>query len=271
MWPCQRRFVITHTARHPHEAASSYARRLPEETVLYRTRAAHWAEFCERAEEAAGLPRFVQREVDESLRCGLLEYGRVRVGCERCGLERLVAFSCKRRGFCLVPRTPHVRHRGAPRFKSALRADRGAFGTGVPHGALPRRAELPREAALGGRAEARGPGAEAARALRAGQDRLGSGAAEKALGVAAPPRGPGRRRHLHPLPRRDSLARGGHHPRADRQAPRQARPRPKASASATGSDRSAPPRLDGRHPPPGGRHCVAWGPARVGAAMGQER
>jgi hypothetical protein len=68
--------------------------------VLYRTLAAHWAEFCERYEEAGGLPRFVQREVDEYLRCGLLEYGCVRVGCERCGLERLVAFSCKRRGFC---------------------------------------------------------------------------------------------------------------------------------------------------------------------------
>ena len=87
-------------ARHPHEAASSYERHRPEETVLYRTLAAHWAEFCERAEEAGGLPRFVQREVDEYLRCGLLEYGCVRVGCERCGLERLVAFSCKRRGFC---------------------------------------------------------------------------------------------------------------------------------------------------------------------------
>jgi hypothetical protein len=48
---------------------------------------------------------------------------------------------------------------------------------------------------------------------------------------------------LHPLPRRDSLARGGHYPGADRQAPRQARPRPEASASASGSHRSAPPRL----------------------------
>jgi hypothetical protein len=87
-------------ARHPHEAASSYERHRPEETVLYRTLAAHWAEFCERAEEAGGLPRFVQREVDEYLRCGQLEYGCVRVGCERCGLERLIAFSRKRRGFC---------------------------------------------------------------------------------------------------------------------------------------------------------------------------
>jgi hypothetical protein len=68
--------------------------------VLYRTIEAHWPAFRERAEEAGGLPRFVVREVEEYLRCGLLEHGCVRVGCERCGFEHLVAFSCKRRGFC---------------------------------------------------------------------------------------------------------------------------------------------------------------------------
>ncbi len=36
----------------------------------------------------------------EYLRCGLLEFGCIRVGCERCGHEHLAAFSCKRRGFC---------------------------------------------------------------------------------------------------------------------------------------------------------------------------
>ncbi len=60
----------------------------------------HWESFCERAEEASGLPRFVVREVEEYLRCGLLEFGCIRVACERCGFERLVGFSCKRRGFC---------------------------------------------------------------------------------------------------------------------------------------------------------------------------
>ena len=34
------------------------------------------------------------------MRCGRLEHGCVRVKCARCGFERLVAFSCKRRGFC---------------------------------------------------------------------------------------------------------------------------------------------------------------------------
>ncbi len=77
-----------------------YERHRPEETVLYRTLDAHWPAFLERAEETGGLPRFVLREVEEYLRCGILEHGCVRVGCNRCGFERLVAFSCKRRGFC---------------------------------------------------------------------------------------------------------------------------------------------------------------------------
>ena len=87
---------------HSHDSARGvrYERHRPEETVLYRTLRAHWEEFYERAEEASGLPRFVVREVEEYLRCGLLEFGCIRVACERCGFERLVAFSCKLRGFC---------------------------------------------------------------------------------------------------------------------------------------------------------------------------
>jgi len=33
-------------------------------------------------------------------KCGRLEYGFLRVRCEECHHERLVAFSCKKRGFC---------------------------------------------------------------------------------------------------------------------------------------------------------------------------
>ena len=34
------------------------------------------------------------------LRCGILAHGFVRVHCDGCGLDRVVAFSCKGRGFC---------------------------------------------------------------------------------------------------------------------------------------------------------------------------
>lgn len=46
------------------------------------------------------LPRFVLSEFQDYLRCGRLEYGFVRVKYNGCRHEHLVAFSCKRRGFC---------------------------------------------------------------------------------------------------------------------------------------------------------------------------
>src|SRR5690606_16394286 len=49
---------------------------------------------------AGGLPTFVKKEVDDYLTCGILEHGFLRLACLACGNERLVGFSCKRRGFC---------------------------------------------------------------------------------------------------------------------------------------------------------------------------
>jgi hypothetical protein len=52
------------------------------------------------AAQGATLPEYVQREFDDYLKCGRLEYGFLRLRCDTCHAERLVAFSCKRRGFC---------------------------------------------------------------------------------------------------------------------------------------------------------------------------
>jgi len=46
------------------------------------------------------LPAFVVDEFRNYLRCGRLEHGFIRVKCDGCRHEHLVAFSCKRRGFC---------------------------------------------------------------------------------------------------------------------------------------------------------------------------
>jgi hypothetical protein len=82
-------------------SAGEYERRRPERTVLYRVVAEHWVRFVEHTEEQGRpLPRFVHREVEAYLRCGILEHGLLRLGCPACGFERLVAFSCKKRGFC---------------------------------------------------------------------------------------------------------------------------------------------------------------------------
>ena len=62
----------------------------------------HAATFFEQAESAvgAGLPQFVRDEFDAFLECGILAHGFLRLHCGDCGHDKLVAFSCKRRGFC---------------------------------------------------------------------------------------------------------------------------------------------------------------------------
>ena len=51
-------------------------------------------------EQGAPVARFVEREVRAYLACGVLAHGFLRVHCDGCGHDRLVAFSCKGRGFC---------------------------------------------------------------------------------------------------------------------------------------------------------------------------
>jgi ribosomal protein S27E len=81
--------------------ASTYSRRKPERTLLYQLIERYWPEFQSRLNEAGSfLPGHVTREFDEYLECGRLERGFLRVRCAECRHEHLVAFSCKRRGFC---------------------------------------------------------------------------------------------------------------------------------------------------------------------------
>jgi hypothetical protein len=82
------------------QRADGYARHRPEETLLYRVIERYWPTFLARAEEEGGLPRFVEREFEEYLRCGRLEHGHLRLACMHCGEPMVAAFSCKRRGFC---------------------------------------------------------------------------------------------------------------------------------------------------------------------------
>jgi len=46
------------------------------------------------------LPKYVEKELRDYLRCGLLQYGFAKAVCKDCGRAILVAFSCKRRGTC---------------------------------------------------------------------------------------------------------------------------------------------------------------------------
>lgn len=81
--------------------AGSYQRHRPEQTLLYQIVEQHYPAFTAHlAERGKELPGYVQREFEDYLKCGRLEHGFLRVRCESCHVEHLVAFSCKRRGFC---------------------------------------------------------------------------------------------------------------------------------------------------------------------------
>jgi hypothetical protein len=62
--------------------------------------AERWPAFCERMEQEGGLPKFVVREFEEFLKCGIPEAGCLHLVCRSCGYSEVVAFSCKKRGFC---------------------------------------------------------------------------------------------------------------------------------------------------------------------------
>lgn len=85
----------------PHSSSSPYRGRDPELTFLYQVVRENWLTFQAHT-EALGktLPLYVENEFEALLKCGVLAHGFVRLKCENCRHEKLVAFSCKKRGFC---------------------------------------------------------------------------------------------------------------------------------------------------------------------------
>jgi len=79
-------------------AAPTYARHVSERTLRYALVQAHYPDFIARlAAQGRSLPAYSR---EAFLRCGVLDHGFLRVVCEHCHAERLLAFSCKKRGFC---------------------------------------------------------------------------------------------------------------------------------------------------------------------------
>jgi hypothetical protein len=83
--------------------SSAYEPRHPSSITLHQIVLDHFETFRAHAaslRDGDGLPRFVEQEFRDFLRCGWLAGGFARFRCAACGLDRLVAFSCKGRGFC---------------------------------------------------------------------------------------------------------------------------------------------------------------------------
>ncbi|MBP6218905.1 MAG: transposase zinc-binding domain-containing protein [Oligoflexales bacterium] len=78
-----------------------YERRKPEETLLYQTLAKHLNTFLSYLAAAGkAIPKHVEKELWAFLECAVLAYRFIRLKCEDCTREHLLAFSCKKRGFC---------------------------------------------------------------------------------------------------------------------------------------------------------------------------
>jgi Transposase zinc-binding domain len=81
---------------------AGYVRRRPEETTLYAVVRDNLATLYGAVEDDAlpiSLPAFVRKELDGYLECGMLCRGFARLRCDGCEETRIVAFSCKGRGF----------------------------------------------------------------------------------------------------------------------------------------------------------------------------
>ena len=88
------------TRRHAPAGGRPASLRVPpsERTGLYRLVQHHAASFI--AHTDAELPQFIKDEFEAFLECGILAPASPRVRCGECGHDKLLAFSCKRRGFC---------------------------------------------------------------------------------------------------------------------------------------------------------------------------
>jgi hypothetical protein len=72
-------------------------------TVLYKVVAEHLETFLASLHDdpdAKGLPAYVEHEFYDYVQCGILAYGFLRLGCDSCQKEVLLALSCMRRAFC---------------------------------------------------------------------------------------------------------------------------------------------------------------------------
>ena len=90
------------TQRGP-DGSAPYIPHRPEQSLLYRVIREQIEGFLVRSRDRGHpAPRFVEQELRAFLHCGVLAHGFLRLHCDGCGCgcDRLVPFSCKRRGFC---------------------------------------------------------------------------------------------------------------------------------------------------------------------------
>ena len=115
-----------------------YARHRPERTLFYQIIREYWPEFqAELANQDKFLPAYITQEFEAYLKCGRLEHGFLRIRCETCHDERLVAFSCKRRGTEIGLQRRHLKpelspgHSGWVKFRNHAKRKYGFTGFSI--------------------------------------------------------------------------------------------------------------------------------------------
>ena len=89
---CGTRFALHGGVSQP---SATYEPRKPSQGVVYQVVRDHFETFRAQAaglRDGEGLPRFVEQEFRELLRCGSLAGGFARFRCDDCGLDRFVPF-----------------------------------------------------------------------------------------------------------------------------------------------------------------------------------
>lgn len=83
------------------ETNNGYHPRNPQDNPLYGVVLEHLEAYLARQRECERtVPRFVEWELRSFLDCGVLANGFLRVHCDACGKDRVVAFSCKGWSVC---------------------------------------------------------------------------------------------------------------------------------------------------------------------------
>ncbi len=78
----------------------TYQRNRPGQTLLYQSVEKHYPAFTEMTQsQGKALPYTMIKGFEEFLKCGRHEHGFLRAVCDDCKHDKLVAFSCKPRGF----------------------------------------------------------------------------------------------------------------------------------------------------------------------------
>jgi hypothetical protein len=143
--------------------SASYEPRRPADSALHRIVQNHLETFLAEAaglRDGEGVPQFVERAFRDFLGCGFLAGGFARFRCGDCGLDQLVAFSCKGRAVCprcggrrMAERAAHLVDRVIPDvpvrqwvLSLPYRCGTGSRGTTTCAAASPRSSSAPSSA-----------------------------------------------------------------------------------------------------------------------------